>query len=352
MSDNTKKILIMAVCVVCLTMALISSILMPKTQLSVKSILKNIKNESNVTQNNTVETIKHIDVLPLKKQSRGAVVIEQSGRRVLYDEGMNEKCYPASTTKVLTALCVLENLPLDKIITVPKEAEGVEGSSIYLKEGQKISVKDLLLGLMLRSGNDAAVTLAVATSGNIRNFANLMNETAKRCGADDSNFVNPHGLHDEMHYTTAYDLALICAKAYENEDFCKIVSTSKAKITIDDEARYIGNKNKLLHLYDGANGVKTGFTKKSGRCLVSGAKRSGMQVVGVVLNHSDMWNDTIRMLDFAFDNYYMCPLDEAMLTSGETEIRVKAKQNVTGNWQDLGYPLKRDGSERLIVESC
>ena len=352
MSENTKKILIMAVCVVCLTMALISSILMPKTQFPVKSILKNIKNESNVTQNNTAETIKHIDALPLKKQSRGAVVIEQSSKRVLYDECMNEKCYPASTTKVLTALCVLENLPLDKIITVPKEAEGVEGSSIYLKEGQKISVKDLLLGLMLRSGNDAAVTLAVATSGNIQNFANLMNETAKRCGADGSNFVNPHGLHDEMHYTTAYDLALICAKAYENEDFCKIVSTSKAKITVDDEARYIGNKNKLLHLYDGANGVKTGFTKKSGRCLVSGAKRSGMQVVGVVLNHSDMWNDTVRMLDFAFDNYYMCPLDEAMLTSGETEIRVKAKQNVTGNWQDLGYPLKRDGSERLIVESC
>lgn len=221
MSENTKKILIMAVCVVCLTMALISSILMPKTQFSVKSILKNIKNESNVTQNNTAETINHIDALPLKKQSRGAVVIEQSSKRVLYDEGMNEKCYPASTTKVLTALCVLENLPLDKIITVPKEAEGVEGSSIYLKEGQKISVKDLLLGLMLRSGNDAAVTLAVATSGNIRNFANLMNETAKRCGADDSNFVNPHGLHDEMHYTTAYDLALICAKAYENEDFAK-----------------------------------------------------------------------------------------------------------------------------------
>lgn len=352
MNENTKKILIMAVCVVCLTMALISSMLMPKTQFSVKSILKNIKNESNITHNNTVETIKHIDVLPLKKQSRGAVVIEQSSKRVLYDEGMNEKCYPASTTKVLTALCVLENLPLDKIITVPKEAEGVEGSSIYLKAGQKISVKDLLLGLMLRSGNDAAVTLAVATSGNIQNFTDLMNKTARKCGADGSNFVNPHGLHDEMHYTTAYDLALICAKAYENEDFCEIVSTSKAKITVDDEARYIGNKNKLLHLYDGANGVKTGFTKKSGRCLVSGAKRSGMQVIGVVLNHSDMWNDTIRMLDFAFDNYYMCPLDEAMLTSGENEIRVKAKQNVTGNWQDFGYPLKKDGSERLIVESC
>ncbi len=351
MGENTKKILIMAVCVVCLTMALISSILMSKTQFSVKSILKNIKNESNILQNDTIETTKQIEILPLKKQSRGAVVIEQSSKRVLYDEGLNEKCYPASTTKVLTALCVLEKLPLDKIITVPKEAEGVEGSSIYLQAGQKISVRDLLYGLMLRSGNDAAVTLAVATSGNIPNFADLMNETAKKCGAVGSNFVNPHGLHDEMHYTTAYDLALICAKAYENEEFCKIVSTSKAKITVDDEVRYIGNKNKLLHLYDGANGVKTGFTKKSGRCLVSGAKRDGMQVIGVVLNHSDMWNDTIRMLNFAFDNYYMCPFDKAMLTSGEKEIKVEVKQNVTENWHDSGYPLKKDGSERLVVES-
>ncbi len=352
MSENTRKILIMAVCVVCLTMALISSILMPKTQTSVKSILKNIKNESGVAQNETSPTSNPIEVLPLKKQSHGAVVIEQSSRRVLYDDGMNERCYPASTTKVLTALCVLDNMPLDKIITVPKEAEGVEGSSIYLKAGQKISVRDLLYGLMLRSGNDAAVTLAIATSGNIQNFAALMNETARKCGALNSNFVNPHGLHDEMHYTTAFDLALICAKAYENADFCKIVSTSKAKITVDDEARYIGNKNKLLHLYDGANGVKTGFTKKSGRCLVSGAKREGMQVIGVVLNHSDMWNDTIRMLDFAFENYYMCPLDKAMLTSGENVVKVKVKQNVTENWRDLGYPIKKDGSERLVVESC
>lgn len=352
MNENTKKILIMAVCVVCLTMALISSILMPKTQFNVKSILKNIKNESNIVQNEVDSTVKSVENLPLKKQSRGAVVIEQSSRRVLYDEGMNERCYPASTTKVLTALCVLENMPIDKVVTVPKEAEGVEGSSIYLKAGQKISVRDLLYGLMLRSGNDAAVTLAVATSGNVQNFAELMNKTARKCGASNSNFVNPHGLHDEMHYTTAYDLAMICAKAYENAVFCKIVSTSKVKIMVDDEARYIGNKNKLLHLYDGANGVKTGFTKKSGRCLVSGATREGMQIIGVVLNHSDMWNDTVRMLDFAFDNYYMCPLDNAMLTDGENEIIVKVKQNVTANWRDLRYPIKKDGSEKLVVEYC
>lgn len=356
MSENTRKIVIMAACIVCLTMALISSILMPKADYKHKSILKNLKNENNIAQN--IAQSEEIDaqniptiVEPLKKQNRGAVVIEQSSRRVLYSHGMNERCYPASTTKVLTALCVLNNLPLEKIVTMPKEAEGVEGSSIYLKAGEKISVKDLLLGLMLRSGNDAAVTLAIATSGSVEQFANLMNKTAEECGAINSHFVNPHGLNDGMHYTTAYDLALICAKAYENADFVKIVSTKKAKITVDGEDRYIGNKNKLLNVYDGANGVKTGYTKKSGRCLVSAAKRDGMQVIGVVLNHSDMWNDSVRMLDFAFDNYYMCPLDNALLTSGESVVKVQVKQNVTQDWRNVCYPLKKDGSERLVIST-
>lgn len=352
MSENTRKIVIMAACIVCLTMALISSILMPKADFKHKSILKNLKNENNITQNEDINT-QNIPTLvePLKKQNRGAVVIEQSSRRVLYSDGMNERCYPASTTKVLTALCVLNNLPIEKIITVPKEAEGVEGSSIYLKAGEKISVKDLLLGLMLRSGNDAAVTLAIATSGSVEQFANLMNKTAEECGAINSHFVNPHGLNDEMHYTTAYDLALICAKAYENDDFVKIVSAKKAKITVDGEDRYIGNKNKLLNIYDGANGVKTGYTKKSGRCLVSAAKRDGMQVISVVLNHSDMWNDSVRMLDFAFDNYYMCPLDNALFTSGESVVKVQIKQNVTEDWRNVCYPLKKDGSERLVISA-
>lgn len=350
MEDRTKKIIVMAMFVVCLTFALIGAILMPKAQISFKSILKNIKNENSIEQNSIVEATNNNAVEPLKKQSRGAVVIEATSLRVLYGDGMNERCYPASTTKVLTALCVLNNLPLDRIVTVPKQAEGVEGSSIYLKAGEKISVRDLLYGLMLRSGNDAAVTLAIETSGSIEKFAELMNQTAKNCGAISSNFVNPHGLHDEMHFTTAYDLAVICAKAYERSDFTEIVSTKQRKISVDDEPRYIANKNKLLNMYEGANGVKTGYTKKSGRCLVSGAKRCGMQLIGVVLNHSDMWNDTVRMLDFAFEEYRMCPLDEAMLTNGTNIIEVTVKQSVSSDWHNLRYPIKRDGSEKLIVK--
>ncbi|MBO4554239.1 MAG: D-alanyl-D-alanine carboxypeptidase [Clostridia bacterium] len=278
------------------------------------------------------------------------MLIEQSSRRILWGENENARLYPASTTKVLTALCVLDNLPLDRVVEVPKCAEGVEGSSIYLKEGQKITVEDLLFGLMLRSGNDAAVTLAVETSGSVEDFAVLMNEKAKECGAVNSNFVNPHGLQDKNHYTTAYDLALITAKAYENADFVRIVSSKLKKITIDDNSVVIANKNKMLKLFDGSNGVKTGFTKSSGRCLVSGAKRGDMQLISVVLNCGDMWNESVRMLNFGFDNFKMIPLENFLLTNGEKKITVQTDSFVDENWHCKKYPLRKDGSERLVVK--
>lgn len=353
MDDFSKKAVIMAIAIVCLTIAIISSFSIGNVVYPIKSILKNDKNENCVSKNveETAQNASGDEILQaVKRGASGAVCIEMSSRRVLYEDGKDEQCYPASTTKVLTALIALERLPLDKIITVPKIAEGVEGSSIYLKAGDTITVEDLLFGLMLRSGNDAAATLAVEIAGSIDEFASLMNEKAKTLGASNSHFVNPHGLHDDNHYTTAYDLALICAAAYENPDFVRIVGTKQRKIDVSGEARYIANKNKLLKLFEGANGVKTGYTKKSGRCLVGGAKRGGMQLITVVLNHGDMWNDTVRMLNFAFDNYEMIPLDNALLTSGNDIVKVKVNQTVTPNWQNVKYPLKKDGSERLVVE--
>ncbi len=288
-----------------------------------------------------------------RQKSRGGVLIECSTRRILIDEGMHNVCYPASTTKILTALCVLQNLDINHEVTIPKCAVGVEGSSLYLKEGQKLSVEDLLFGMMLRSGNDAAVALAVEVSGCVEEFARLMNKTAKECGAINSNFVNPHGLHDDNHYTTAFDLALITAKAYEYEDFRRFVDARQRKIYVDGEPIVIANKNKLLKMTEGANGVKTGFTKTSGRCLVGGAKRGDMQLITVVLNYNDMWNDTIRMLEYGFDNFQMIPLDIAMvINQNATEICLyKAPQNVDENYRDIKFPLKKDGSERLIVDS-
>ena len=221
---------------------------------------------------------------------------------------------------------------------------------MYLRAGQSISVEDLLFGLMLRSGNDAAIALAIETSGSTREFANLMNKTATACGATDSYFVNPHGLHDENHFTTALDLAKITAKAYENPDFVRIVSSKTRKITVDGVETVIANKNKMLKNYDCANGVKTGFTKASGRCLVSGAKRGDMQLISVVLNCGDMWNESVRLLDFGFDNYFMMPLDNALLMSGENEIYVDFAATVDKDWHDFKYPIRKDGTEKLVLK--
>lgn len=243
--------------------------------------------------------------LALDRASRGAVCIEWTTKKVLYGDGENNKTFPASTTKILTALVVLENLQLNQKIKIPKEAVGIEGSSLYLREGEMLTVEDLLYGMMLRSGNDAAVALAIAVSGNITDFAKKMNEKAVECGAVNSNFENPHGLHHPNHYTTAYDLALITAEAMKNQYFRTIISMQKARIGEGESTRVISNKNKMLHLYDGANGVKTGYTKNSGRCLVSSAKRDGMQLIAVVLNHGDMWGDSMSILDYGFDNYMM-----------------------------------------------
>ena len=353
MDDFGKKAFVMAIAVVCLTIAIISSFSIGNVINPIKTILKNINNENCFDDFKQKSTIVNADcetTINVERGARGAICIEQSTRRVLYEEHKDTKCYPASTTKVLTALIAIERLPLDKIVTVKKEGVGIEGSSIYLKEGDKISVEDLLYGLMLRSGNDAAVTLALEICDDISEFADIMNEKAANIGAVNSHFVNPHGLHDDDHYTTAYDMALICAKAYENDEFVRIVSTKQRKITVNDEARYIANKNKLLKFFDGANGAKTGFTKKSGRCLVGGARRGDMQLITVVFNHGDMWNDTVRMLNFGFDNYKMIAIDNALLTSGKDVVKIQIDQNVTPDWRSIKYPIKRDGSERLEVE--
>ncbi len=357
-TTNAKFVVVLLV-----VLAIFTSFLGMSGENNVKSILKTSKNCNTIAQSegsfSKVESVTKCQAeatfsQKARQTTKGGVVIEATTKRVLFDEGMNVKCYPASTTKVLTALCVIENLPLEKIVTIPKEAVGVEGSSLYLKEGQKILVEDLLFGLMLRSGNDSAVALAIETSGTVEAFATLMNETAKKCGAVNSHFVNPHGLHDDNHFTTAYDLALITAKAYEYESFCRFAGAMGARITVDGEKTYIANKNKLLKLFEGANGVKTGFTKKSGRCLVGGAKRENMQLISVVLNYPDMWNDTVRMLKYGFDNYKMTSLDEALLfkQNASKTIEIFSSQNCAENWQNVKYPLRKDGSEYLQIKSA
>lgn len=233
------------------------------------------------------------------------IVMEKTSGRILHEINANQKLPIASTTKTVTAITVIENYDLEQTVTVPKECVGVEGSSIYLKEGEKYSVKDLLFGLMLRSGNDCAETLAITLSGSISNFTDKMNDLATKCGAKNTNFVNPHGLHDDNHYSSAYDLAKITCHALKNEKFKEIVSAKRhvaTELTTNTKREWI-NKNKMLSSYEGATGVKTGFTKKAGRCLISSAQDGGMEIVCVVLNSPMMFERSKQLLDCSFQDY-------------------------------------------------
>lgn len=236
------------------------------------------------------------------------VVLDVKTNRVLYGQNIHLKRYPASTTKILTALCVINSVSLDDVVEVGADTVGVEGSSIYLQVGESLTVRELLYGLMLRSGNDCAETLAKYCSGSIKDFARLMNETARNIGATESNFINPHGLHDDNHYTTAYDLALITSCALKNESFREIVATKSVDISAPTGKRHLINKNKMLNRLDGCTGVKTGFTKKAGRCLVTSCKRDDVEFVSVVLNCAPMWEETEKLLNTAFNEYHPCKI--------------------------------------------
>lgn len=244
--------------------------------------------------------------------AESAILIEQSTGNVLYGKNHTKQMKPASTTKILTALIALEKCDMKEIVTVSLNAANKEGSSMYIEEGEKLTVEGLLYGLMMNSGNDAATAIAEHISGNEEEFSKLMNQTAKRIGALNSNFVTPSGLDDENHYTTAYDLALITSYALENDSFKTMASTKTKVVTTEDGVKkYLSNHNKLLSLYEGCNGVKTGFTKASGRTLVSSAIRNDMQLVAVTFNAPDDWNDHMNMMNYGFSEFEtVTPLKE------------------------------------------
>ena len=234
-----------------------------------------------------------------------AVLYDPVGRRVLHGKNADKRHAMASTTKIMTALVALRHLPLDTVVTVPKEATGVEGSSVYLKPGETYTLEALLYALLLQSANDAAEAIAYAVAGGIEPFSNLMNETAEGLGLSNTHFENPHGLDGEAHYTTAKELAMIAAEALENEDFAKIVSTRRYIFTSinGENPRTLINHNKMLVLYDGAVGVKTGYTKSCGRCLVTAARRDGLLLVSVTLDAPGDWADHTALLDYGFSQY-------------------------------------------------
>lgn len=243
--------------------------------------------------------------------AKSALLMELEDRRVLFEKSPDLRLGEASTTKIMTALVASELLPLSDVVAVPPEAVGVEGSSVYLKEGELLSVRELLLALLLESANDAAVALAVASAGSVCAFAERMNEKARELGLKDTHFTNPHGLYDEAHYTTARELAIITAEALKKSELREIFATRRATIPSGvgaslpegEGVRYLYNHNKMLSLYEGAIGVKTGYTRATGRCLVSAAERDGMTLICVTLSAPDDWNDHVSLLDFGFSAY-------------------------------------------------
>ncbi|MBB6674191.1 D-alanyl-D-alanine carboxypeptidase family protein [Cohnella nanjingensis] len=270
--------------------------------------------------------------------AKATALIDVTSGRLLYSDHGDDRMLIASLTKIMTAIVAIENGKLTDVVKVSPRAAKVEGSSIYLKAGEKMPLQDLLYGLMLRSGNDAATAIAEHVGGSIDGFAFLMNRKAEELGLANSHFVNPSGLDHKDHYSSANDLAKLTAYAMHNKTFKEIVKT-KEKLVSNRDYEWL-NKNKMLRMYDGADGVKTGYTKQALRCLVSSATRNGQQLVAVTLNDGDDWADHQRLLDFGFMNY---PLQQV----------VKQDEGVAGypyrTSADFRYPFAAGEREQLRI---
>ena len=248
--------------------------------------------------------------------AKACVIIDEKSGRILLSHNAETALPMASTTKVMTALLALEHGDLDAPVTCSRNAFGVPGTSIYLAEGETLTLREMLYGLMMASGNDAATAIAEHIGGTVEEFCRMMTARATELGCKNTVFLTPHGLPCEGHYTTAHDLALMAREAMTHPEFREIVGTTRATIPWEGREydRVLNNKNKLLTTYEGATGIKTGYTKKAGRCLVFGAEREGMRIIGVVLNCPDWFNESARLMDMAFERYEAV----TMLHAGES----------------------------------
>lgn len=294
--------------------------------------------------------------------AKTAVVMDIVSGRILYEKNKDEKVYPASTTKIMTALLGIEQGQLDEMITVSGAAIGVEGSSIYLKEGEKISMEDLLYGAMLRSGNDAATAIAQAIGQKLKKdsvedpvqiFVEKMNLRAAELGAVHTQFANPTGLHDENHYTTALDMALIGRAAMQNPTFSTIAGAeSWMAERQEDRDPYFYNKNKVVHQYEGGTGVKIGYTKATGRTLVASSSREGMQLVCVVMNAPDWFNDAYRLMDYIYETCQSVEIAAAGQRISQVNIEGGVRNTV---WVGVKEPVScivRRGEESNLGVAC
>lgn len=275
-----------------------------------------------------------------------AILMDAATGRVLYEKNADAQSLIASTTKIMTALVVCEQCNVLDRMRIPKEAVGIEGSSMYLQEGEILTIQELLYGLMLHSGNDAAVALAIYCGGTVEGFAELMNDKAHQLGMKDSHFENPNGLDAPGHYSTARDLAILASYAMENPIFYKTVSTKN--VTIGQ--RYLHNHNKLLWQVEGADGIKTGYTRAAGRILVSSATRDSRRLIAVTINAPDDWHDHAALLNQGFSGFAHC----RVVSRGEIVGFVEIAGGQNGNVQlladgDFDYALSPEEKTTLRI---
>lgn len=293
--------------------------------------------------------------------SKNIVVIDRKTLSVLYEKSAYEKVPMASTTKIMTCIIALENSDLSKIVTISKKASSIHGSTLGIKENMQISMKDLLYGLMLRSGNDCAVAIAEEISGSVENFSNLMNNKAKELNLSNTNFVTPHGLDDPNHFTTAYELALLTNYALKNETFKEIVNTKTYTFLFDGYSKTINNTNELLGNVTGVYGVKTGFTFEAGRCLVSACNQNNLDIITVVLGANTKkirTQDSYNLIKYVCNNFQYINVSKTINENFEkfnsyiqnsiilekTSTLPKLKLETLQNYN---FPLKTDGNLKL-----
>ena len=301
----------------------------------------------------------------LSINSRAYVVIDRNTNSILLEKNSNQKRKMASTTKIMTAIVVIEHRDLSEIATISKKSANTGGSRLGLKTGDKVSVRDLLYGLMLKSGNDAAVALAEYVGGSVEGFANLMNNKANELGLKNTHFVTPHGLDNDNHYTTAYELALLANYAMKNKTFASIVGTKSCTISINGYSKTIDNTNELLGNLNGVYGIKTGFTNGANRCLVSACKRGNLDLICVVLGADTKkfrTTDSIKLLEYSFENFKLIDIGKLAkdkFTSWKEEYEKNSfidkglSNNISidmKNFEHLIIPINKEKVSSLCVE--
>ena len=336
-----------------------------KNSIKIADLVENETEEVDVReiQEEVLATSSNVEEMELN--SRIALIYDRASGRILYEKNGNKQTPMASTTKIMTAIVVLENANLKDTVTITSKAAGTGGSRLGLKKNDKITVNDLLYGLMLRSGNDAAVALAIHIGGSIEGFAQMMNDKAKEMGLTNSHFVVPHGLDNEGHYTTAYELAKMADYALNIAKFKEIVSTKSTTIYINGYAKAINNTNQLLGSISGVYGVKTGFTNGAGRCLVSSCKRDDLDIITVIIGADTTkmrTADTIKLIQYAYENFEIINIKEIVdrkleqwldVNQGRIYVNKGIKNNVELLLDELDFEtmaVKKTDVDKVEIE--